>query len=225
MHYFCIPYRDSEFSGGKYRRAFEKFKPYFRDYLKHNNYKFSIIYVEQIQDKNLFKTGKLNNVGFDLCKQFFNIKDGDVFAHHPVDQMPIDVDYSVLQECNLIFDARRDYPKVHIFKVEAYKKINGYSNDYEGWGHEDTDMMERLKICNISTANTFYNFEALACNGTGITDGPGNYSPKYDENWKILDELKNSKNIYYSGLNTLSYKSLNFKETDSNEYHCLVDIY
>jgi predicted glycosyltransferase involved in capsule biosynthesis len=225
MHYFCIPYRDSEFSGGKYKRALEKFKPYFKEYLECNNYNYKVLYVEQTQDNRLFNMGKLNNIGFDLSCKYLSAQDSDTYAHHPVDRLPTNVNYNFDGDCCFIFDGRRDAPKVHMYRGITFKKVNGYSNTYEGWGHEDSDMYERLRIKNITVPHTQYNFQELACNGTGITDGSGNYSPKYEDGWAILKKLQESKDIFYSGLNTLTYKLQEFKETDINEYHALVDIY
>ena len=230
MHYnFVIPYRDSEHSGGKYKRALEQFKPYFYSFLKEREYNFNIIYVEQIQDNCLFKTGMLNNVGFDIIKNKiseYTYDDNDVIGHHPVDQLPShDVNYIFDTGACYIFDQKRDYPKVHLFKNKTFLKMNGYSNVYEGWGHEDTDMMERINIIGASKINCFYTFTALCCNGTGITDGSGNYSPKYDDNWKFLNELKTTGNIFYSGLNNLSYKLVSLDKTRDREYHAIVDIY
>jgi predicted glycosyltransferase involved in capsule biosynthesis len=33
-----------------------------------------------------------------------------------------------------------------LLQVEHYKRINGYSNKYFGWGQEDDDMYERVNF-------------------------------------------------------------------------------
>jgi hypothetical protein len=225
MHFFTIPYRDSPHSGGKYKRALEQFQPYFTKYLNDNNYTFTVLYVEQIQDDRLFNMGKLNNIGFDLSIKLLKAQESDIYSHHPVDQLPIDVNYNFDSSCHFIFDSRKDAPKVHMYRIKTFKEVNGYSNEYEGWGHEDSDMYERLHILNIQHTHKQHNFQPLACNGSGITDGPGNYSPKYEDNWSFLRNLQNNKNIFYSGLNNLKYDLHSFNKTNDREYHCLVKIY
>ena len=38
-----------------------------------------------------------------------------------------------------------------MFPVELFKKVNGYSNEYWGWGFEDDDLLMRLTEQNILT--------------------------------------------------------------------------
>ena len=33
-----------------------------------------------------------------------------------------------------------------LLQIEHYKKLNGYSNKYFGWGQEDDDMYERVRF-------------------------------------------------------------------------------
>ena len=40
---------------------------------------------------------------------------------------------------------------VTIFPIDAFKKVNGYSNEYWGWGFEDDDLLLRLTEQNIGT--------------------------------------------------------------------------
>ena len=224
---FVIPYRDSEYSGGKYKKVLEQFQPYFYTFLKDRSYDFNILYVEQSQDNNLFNMGKLNNIGFDIFEKHteYVYDENDAFGHHPVDQLPSNnVVYNFNGETHFIYDQNRDAPKVHMFKNNIFKKLNGYSNAYEGWGHEDTDMLTRMRIAGINEHNSFNSFTALACNGTGITSGDGNYSPKYEEHWPILRKLEESRDIYYSGLNTLEYKLIIVNKLRDHEYHALVEI-
>ena len=40
---------------------------------------------------------------------------------------------------------------VTIFPIDAFKKVNGYSNEYWGWGFEDDDLLLHLTEQNIGT--------------------------------------------------------------------------
>lgn len=42
---------------------------------------------------------------------------------------------------------------VTLFPVEQFKKINGYSNKYRGWGFEDNDLLLRSKEMNLPLSN------------------------------------------------------------------------
>ena len=36
-----------------------------------------------------------------------------------------------------------------IFAEDGYRRINGYSNDYWGWGGEDDDLLTRQDLTNL----------------------------------------------------------------------------
>ena len=46
-----------------------------------------------------------------------------------------------------------------MFPIDAFKKINGYSNEYWGWGFEDDDVLLRLTEQNIGTDFEVYESE------------------------------------------------------------------
>jgi hypothetical protein len=78
---------------------------------------------------------------------------------HDVDMIPVDVDYSyspfpihlannfIPNDIRIIFDEY--FGGVTLFPVESFEIINGYSNEYWGWGFEDTDLLYRCKLSNI----------------------------------------------------------------------------
>jgi predicted glycosyltransferase involved in capsule biosynthesis len=37
-----------------------------------------------------------------------------------------------------------------VFKTSVFKLINGYSNQYRGWGGEDDDLLKRLRLATSS---------------------------------------------------------------------------
>ena len=119
-------------------------------YLK--GFEFKIYVVEQADDKP-FNRGKLLNVGARIA-----IKEGfDYFAFHDVDMLPLKgVDYSYSETpVHLVSKINKDIPfmdyfgGVTLFNVHDYKLINGYSNEYWGWGFEDDDLLYRCIQRNI----------------------------------------------------------------------------
>jgi hypothetical protein len=139
-----VPYRD------RYEHL-QKFKQTIIPYLKERGIDFELIVVEQ-DDSSAFNRGKLLNVGFLYAKK---IK-CDYVVFHDVDMLPVDVDYSysdipiqmatnfVGETNRLIFDGY--FGGVTMFPVDSFEHINGYSNDYWGWGYEDDDLLFRCKV-------------------------------------------------------------------------------
>lgn len=143
-----VPYRD------RYEHLL-LFKKRIIPYLKEKNIDFELIVVEQ-DNATAFNRGKLLNVGFLYAKK---IK-CDYVVFHDVDMLPVDVDYSysdtplqmatnfVGETDKTIFDEY--FGGVTMFPVDLFEKINGYGNNYWGWGYEDTDLLFRCKINGIS---------------------------------------------------------------------------
>lgn len=137
-----------------YRDRFEHlqiFKKRLLPYLNDRGYNFELIVVEQGDDK-AFNRGKLLNVGFLYAKK----SKCDYIVFHDIDMVPIDVDYSysdvplqmatdfIGETKRIVFDEY--FGGVTMFPIQLFEAINGYSNDYWGWGYEDTDLLHRCKI-------------------------------------------------------------------------------
>jgi hypothetical protein len=122
------------------------------EYLKDLNYQIFII--EQSDDKP-FNRGKLLNVGYKYaCKN-----ECDYFVFHDVDMLPEDVDYSYsdkplhlathLQEHDYETTFFDYFGGVTMFNKEDFNLINGFSNEYWGWGFEDDDLLIRCLESNL----------------------------------------------------------------------------
>jgi hypothetical protein len=109
-----------------------------------------IVVVEQA-GQALFNKGRLFNAGFDLFRE-----QDAYFCFHDVDLLPENAscDYScstqpvhVSRYCSQ-FNYRVPYDwlcgGVMIFDKRDFLRINGYSNEYWGWGAEDDDLYFRL---------------------------------------------------------------------------------
>ena len=116
------------------------------DYLK--DIEYEIFIIEQSDDKP-FNRGKLLNVGYKSACD----KGCDYFVFHDVDMLPEDVDYSYsnkplhlathLQEHDYETTFFDYFGGVTMFTKEDFKTINGFSNEYWGWGFEDDDLLVR----------------------------------------------------------------------------------
>lgn len=113
---------------------------------------FRILIVEQADNKP-FNKGKLCNVGFTLT-----LTEDKWICFHDVDMLPADdsCDYSLsdhtihLAGCVEQFGFRIPYPEyiggVLLTMREEFERVNGYSNEYWGWGNEDDDLYIRYQL-------------------------------------------------------------------------------
>lgn len=139
-----VPYRD------RYLQLV-KFKQHICNFLDKKKLDYVLIVVEQ-DDAKLFNRGKLLNIGF---KEALN-ENCDYVVFHDVDMLPLNVDYSYEDvPIHLATDFITDDKEFHrelfdcyfggvtIFPTDVFQIINGYSNEYWGWGFEDDDLFKR----------------------------------------------------------------------------------
>jgi len=134
-----VPYRDRP-------QQLKRFVSHMEDYLK--DVEYEIFIVEQSDDKP-FNRGKLLNVGYTIACE----NGCDYFVFHDVDMLPEAVDYSYtdkpihlathLQEHDYETTFYDYFGGVTMFNKEDFKTINGFSNEYWGWGFEDDDLLVR----------------------------------------------------------------------------------
>lgn len=134
-----------------YRNRYEHlllFKTAVSEYLNSKNINFELIIVEQ-DDAKLFNRGKLLNIGFE---EAVKLKCNYV-VFHDIDMLPLEVDYSFSKVPLLLATQRISFDEffssVILFPIEYFQKINGYSNNYWGWGFEDDDLLYRCKLNNL----------------------------------------------------------------------------
>lgn len=152
-----VPYRDRE-------QHLKKFVPQMENYLN-GEVPFHIFIIEQADTKN-FNRAKLLNVGF------MESQDYDYFAFHDVDMIPTDSDYSFPDgpthlateveqfKYQLPYDGY--FGGVTLFDKESFQKINGYANEYWGWGAEDDDVLLRCRIMSIDTYRKSCRYRSLS---------------------------------------------------------------
>ena len=120
---------------------------------------YQIFIIEQSDDKP-FNRGKLLNIGFKYAVR----KRCDYVVFHDVDKIPISIDYSYADYP--IHLATNDIPfkeyfgGVTLFPVQDFQKINGFSNNYWGWGFEDDDLRYRCVKHNLHLNRLTFNNKA-----------------------------------------------------------------
>lgn len=122
-----------------------------------------ILVVEQADDK-LFNRAKLLNIGF------LNTK-ADYVAMHDVDMLPVKADYSYPVIPTHIatkvsqFRYKMPFPEyfggVTLFNRKDFIKLNGYSNEFYGWGGEDNEMHDHVLKSGFKIDRRQCTFESL----------------------------------------------------------------
>jgi hypothetical protein len=167
-----VPYRNRE-------EHLKIFKEKIVKYLSARKILYEIIIVNQDNAK-LFNRGMLLNIGFKIAEEL----GCEYVVFHDVDMIPERVDYSYsdtplhmatnfktddsIENKNEIFEEY--FGGVTMFTMDTFRKIDGYSNKYWGWGYEDTDLLHRCRKNNIKLdtwkiKNTGSNGPALKFNG------------------------------------------------------------
>ena len=200
---------------------------------------FKIYIIEQSDDGESFNIGKLKNIGFEISSKDENF---DNYIFSDIDTIP---DYDLME----YFFIKMKYPialaskgtryfKKNIrikklflgtllgFDPLVFKKINGYPNNFWGWGGEDDALMVRLIKNNIK--KVYYpkkgsiidteeiNFKQInILNKLKITNQD---QAKFE---KLYYDMNNYKK---NGLSNLKYKILERKNIHNNIINIKVDL-
>jgi beta-1,4-galactosyltransferase 4 len=131
----------------------KQFLPYMKEYLNKQNIPHNIYIIEQEQGK-AFNRAKLLNIG-----SLEAWKECDYFVMHDVDMLPQNVDYAYQELPTHLAAAASQFNYglpydgyfggVTMFSRESFHKINGYSNEYWGWGAEDDDVLYRCHLAGL----------------------------------------------------------------------------
>ena len=119
------------------------------------NLPFRILVVEQL-DNQLFNRGALLNVGFQLAPE------SEYVVFHDVDMLPVDSSCSYersltgfchvagrVEQYGYLLPYTNYCGGVLIASRAAFCRVNGFSNQYWGWGCEDDDILARVWRNNI----------------------------------------------------------------------------
>jgi hypothetical protein len=122
--------------------------------------------------------------------------------------IPLEVNYWVNTVTHLAgraqqFRFRRPYPDyfggVCVFPRKDFEKINGFNNDYWGWGAEDDDLRDRCNLHNIPITWGDGKFRSLS-HRHALS------SPSSKNLYKANSEKLAAKADYNNGLSNCGYK-------------------
>lgn len=124
---------------------------------------FHIYIIEQSQDNEKFSISKLKNIGFEISSKE---RKYDAYLFTDIDHL---VDYDLLPYCvkkptyplclaykgtryqkNFKIGDKPFFGGTNIFSAKDFKKINGYSNNYQGWGYEDQSLLLKVHFSGIN---------------------------------------------------------------------------
>lgn len=192
-----VPYRDRLEHLRIFRRDIES-------YMIEKGIPYNLYVIEQETGKP-FNRGKLLNIGFHVSKD-----ECDYFCFHDVDMIPIEANYSPVESPTHIavsveqFEWKLPYEGyfggVTLFDKNSFIKINGYSNEYWGWGAEDDDLLLRCKKAGIETLRR-------PCSFRSLPHIRGFNTSEYEKNFENLRSFTNSSKSLSeeSGLTNLHY--------------------
>jgi len=171
-----------------------------------------------------FNIGALRNIGFELGHG-----ESDYTCFHDVDYLPIWADYSWsdVPTCLVWYGAetrpiskqsklrvRHDlehfYGGVTLTPNALFVAVDGYANDYWGWGYEDLDLKTRFQRAGIPFGHRKGTFRPLDHGNRGfLDDGQPTEEAvanrrRFDERWSSQSGMRRGA----GGLTTMNYEIL-----------------
>ena len=194
---------------------------------------FDVFLIEQSEDGNKFNIGKLKNIGFDIASN--SNKNYDFFIFTDIDVLPDDdlskYYFNVINGIASLGIRGTRYSTNNCFtgtciglNKKSFKKINGYPNNFWGWGGEDHCLHMR---CNINKIKFFSPSKGSVIDIEEKKDGKKlsqeekniilkqNKLKEMRKREKIILDRKIWKN---NGLNNLIYSVKSSKISNSDKY-------
>jgi len=209
-----VPYRDRE-------KQLRQFLPHIRDYFVESGMDYHIVIAEQAQGAP-FNRGAIKNAGFLLGTE------SDYTCFHDVDYLPLEVDYEWSDNpvCLVLLGAQSipikasgptQYIKPDMSKFfggavmmpnALFQQVDGYSNQYWGWGYEDTDLVSRFRAIGVSCGRRPGSFRLIYHDSEGY-EADGSLNETAARN-RLLHVKKWRPGTAQGadGLSTLSYELL-----------------
>lgn len=215
-----VPYRDRE-------EHLKQFIPCMHETLSAQGIDYGILIVEQEAGKP-FNRGKLLNIGFDYTKGEY-----DNYCFHDVDLIPETADYSYCENPThlSVYVEQFDYKPlpyqslggVAIFDKGSFLKINGFSNEYFGWGREDNDLIFRCTIAGVIISERHGRYRSLP-HGRTIDQELLAKNTALQHRRVRQAIAKGGECVFSDGLETLKYEVVEVKNTEDKVTHIIVSI-
>ena len=216
-----IPFRDRD-------EHLKEFVPAIGKYLETDGIDHEIIVVEQEHGKP-FNRAKLLNIGFlesrDRC---------DYCVMHDVDMIPMrnlvkngpDYSYSEIpvhmasaaSQFNYSLPYQGYFGGVTKFSRKSFEDVNGYSNEYWGWGAEDDDILYRCHLAGVKVQRQENGFYESLNHERSI--GEEDYKKNIERIRKMWAEKLDWKN---EGLNSCKYEVID-RKTEGNLHRIKVSV-
>eukprot|EP00811_Abedinium_folium_P001050 NODE_10961_length_1317_cov_6.853782.p1 GENE.NODE_10961_length_1317_cov_6.853782~~NODE_10961_length_1317_cov_6.853782.p1 ORF type:complete len:390 (-),score=84.58 NODE_10961_length_1317_cov_6.853782:148-1248(-) len=223
------------------RAQLERFLPHMKAFLSSiRGCKAVIIVVEQSQDKQKFNRGQLLNIGLRLAKEV--LPGLTSFIMHDVDLLPsmeMRGVYSTPPPSGRAVHLasvweKYDYPTfiggVLAFQPEDFERVNGYPNDYWGWGLEDDQLALRMSNCSIGVlrvrAGSFLDIDTKNMKSilqSGNHDSVKRHLPWFNIGLFQRGELPLDTDWAENGLRNLRYKVIRSSASDA-VHHSVVEL-
>jgi len=145
-----VPFRDSE-SNGPRTKQLNRLVDFMASFLAGRDYK--IFVITQNDDGRKFNRGQLLNIGFQIARD----EGYDIFIFHDVDLLPspeLKKYYTTYPESQpvhiaAVWERYGDNPSyfggIVVFNTKMFDKVNGFPNNFWGWGGEDDELLKRTK--------------------------------------------------------------------------------
>lgn len=204
-------------------------------------YPHHVFIIEQSQDGNPFNIGKLKNVGFDIVKDYERKHKGTKFTNFiftDIDMLPDDelLPYYVNPIDGILSLAIRGTRyeqmdtktrKVFLggvlgFSRESFEQINGYPNNFWGWGGEDDALIYRLVASNVSTIHMPKSGKVIDLEEKMTVQEKLKKTVIDGKKWEKL--FIDTAMWRTNGMSTLEYKILTTKKENTNTTQYKVDL-
>jgi len=225
-----VPYRDRA-------EHLSQFVPHLVSYFERDKLDRDIDYsIHIVEQKGTapFNPGKIKNCGFALVRDKV-----DYVCFHDVDYLPIWADYSWSpRPARLIWHglALRENPEtffggVVLFDIPVFERVNGYPNCYWGWGPEDFELGQRVKMVGQDFERRDGTYLSLPHQSAGMAT-PGVRSEEALATKAVFEARRHDLADFMTrdGLNSLKYQLVATRRLMiqgnpvEDAYHHLVDI-